>query len=288
MDIIFQIKQFPGEQMKKLLVLSMMAVFILTMVGVENADARRFGGGSSFGKSRMFKQPTQPRTSQQKATTNTQRGSTRTGMMGMIGGLALGGLLGAMFFGGAFEGINFFDILIFGGLLFILFRFLGRKTGSSSAMAYTGNRQDQHGSDLFGGDESGPVQGHAVTPDIDAEFFLTAAKDIFVRMQAAWDKKDMDEIRGFCMPEMANRIEMEMGNLGSKATETEVATLNAEITDAWVESNLEWVAVHFTTMIQEKETGAETTTDEVQEHWVFQHDPNSDDPTWYLAGIQQN
>ncbi len=271
--------------MKKLLVLSMMAIFTLTAVGVEDADARRFGGGSSFGKSRMFKQPTQPRTTQ-KATTNTQRGSARTGMMGMIGGLALGGLLGAMFFGGAFEGINFFDILIFGALFFILFRFLGRKARGANAMAYAGS---QPGS-LFGGGsgEADPVHGHAVTPVIDTEFFLGAAKDIFVRMQAAWDKKDMDEIRGFCLSEVANRIELEMSSLGEKTTETEVATLNAEITDAWVESNLEWVAVHFTAMIQEKETGAETTADEVQEHWIFQHDPNSDDPTWYLAGIQQN
>lgn len=98
----------------------------------------------------------------------------------------------------------------------------------------------------------------------------------------------MDEIRAFCLPEVANRIELEMSNLGAKTTETEVATLNAEITDAWVESNLEWVAVHFTAMIQEKETGSETTTDEVQEHWIFQHDPSSEDPTWYLAGIQQS
>ena len=127
-------------------------------------------------------------------------------------------------------------------------------------MAYTAS---QPGS-LFGGgsSEADAVQGHAVTPDIDTEFFLNAAKDIFNRMQAAWDKKDMDEIRGFCLPEVANRIEMEMGNLGDKTTETEVATLAAEITDAWVESNLEWVAVHFTAMIQEKETGSETTADE--------------------------
>jgi len=273
--------------MKKLFVLSILAIFTLAAVGVEDADARRFGGGSSFGKSRMFKQPTQQRSTTQKATpANTQKGSARTGMMGMIGGLALGGLLGAMFFGGAFEGLNFFDILIFGVLLFILFKFIGHKARSSNAMAYAGNQQNVG---LFGGGgEAEPVQGHAVTPDIDQEFFLGAAKDIFMRMQVAWDAKDMEDIRGFCLPEVANRIELEMGNLGDKTTETQVATLNAEITDAWVESNFEWVAVHFTAMIQEKESGSETTSNEIQEHWIFQHDPASEDPTWYLAGIQQS
>jgi len=276
--------------MKKLLVLSMMAIFTLTLVGVEDADARRFGGGSSFGKSRMFKQPTQQRTASQKTTpANTQKGSARTGMMGMIGGLALGGLLGAMFFGGAFEGLNFFDILIFGVLLFILFKFLGRKARSSNTMAYAGDQsaREQQSSALFGHGEAEPVQGHAVTPDIDQDFFLGAAKDIFMRMQVAWDAKDMEAIHGFCLPEVANRIEMEMGNLDGRTTETEVATLNAEITDTWVESNLEWVAIHFTAMMQEKESGSETTSNKIQEHWIFQHDPSSEDPTWYLAGIQQ-
>ncbi|MES0372038.1 MAG: Tim44-like domain-containing protein [Mariprofundaceae bacterium] len=276
--------------MKKLLLLSILAIFTLTAVGVEEADARRFGGGSSFGKSRMFKQPTQQRAAPRKATpANSQKGSARTGMMGMIGGLALGGLLGAMFFGGGFEGINFFDILIFGGLLFILFKFMGRKARSSHNMAYAGGQsaREQQSSGLFGGDEADPVQGQAVTPDIDTEFFLGAAKDIFIRMQSAWDKKDMNEIRGFCLPEVASRIEMEMTGLGDKTTGTEVATLNAEITDAWVESNLEWAAVHFTAMIQENESGAEAITHEVQEHWIFQHDPKAEDPTWYLAGIQQ-
>jgi len=43
----------------------------------------------------------------------------------------------------------------------------------------------------------------------------------------------------------------------------------------------------FISKIREEEEGSETVTHEVQEHWIFRHDPNSDDPTWYLAGIQQ-
>ena len=277
--------------MKKLLILSVLAIFAVSAVGVDDADARRFGGGSSFGKSRMFKQPTQRTAPQQKATpANTQRGAAGTGMMGMIGGLALGGLLGAMFFGGAFEGLNLFDILIFGALGFILFRMLTNRSRSAQSMAYANARaQPQQDFAGFGSsDSAASVQGQAVTPDIDHDFFIGAAKDIFVRMQAAWDKKDMEEIRGFCTPEVSARIEAEMNGLGENNTQTEVATLNAEIMDSWVESNLEWVAVHFTAMIREEEDGVETATHEVQEHWIFQHDPKGDDPTWYLAGIQQS
>jgi predicted lipid-binding transport protein (Tim44 family) len=274
--------------MKKLLVLSMLTLFALTVVGVEYADAKRFGMGSSFGKQRLFKQPAQQRTpAQQKAApTRTQRGAAGTGMMGMLGGLALGGLLGAMFFGGAFEGINLFDIVIFSILGFILLRMLTANARRAHATAY--NSQPQQGLDTFGSSNAAPVQGQAVTPDIDPEFFLGAAKDIFVRMQAAWDKKDMQEIRGFCTPEVAQRIEVDLQGIAEKTTQTEVATLHAEIMDMWVESNLEWVAVYFTAMIKEQEDGVEIATHEVQEHWIFQHDPKGEDPTWYLAGIQQS
>ena len=272
--------------MKKLLLLSILTIFSISAIGIEHADARRFGGGMNFGKSRMFKQPTQQRVAPKKATpANAQKGAARTGIMGMIGGLALGGLLGAMFFGGAFEGINFFDILIFGFLAYILFKLVA---GRARSMAYAnGQAQPQQGFSGFGSTESAtPVQGQAITPDIDHNFFIGAARDVFIRMQAAWDKKDIEEIRGFCTPEVATRIEAEMSGLGDKTNQTEVATLHAEIMDSWVESDLEWVAVHFTAMIKEEEDGVEATTHEVQEHWIFQHDPSGDDPTWYLAGIQ--
>ena len=32
----------------------------------------------------------------------------------------------------------------------------------------------------------------------------------------------------------------------------------------------------------------ESANTQVNEIWIFQHQPDSDDPTWYLAGIQQS
>lgn len=271
--------------MKKLLLLSILTIFTLSAIGIEEADARRFGSGMSFGKSRIFKQPAQQRAVPKKTAPNTQRGAARTGMMGMIGGLALGGLLGAMFFGGAFEAINLFDIIIFGILAYILLKMMAGRARRQPGFA---GGQPQQQFDMFGGSaQETSVQGQAVTPDIDHDFFISAAKEIFMRMQAAWDNKDINEIRGFCTPEVASRIEVEMNLLGEKTNQTEIATLHAEIMDSWVESSLEWVAVYFTAMIREEEDGVETATHEVQEHWIFQHDPGGDDPTWYLAGIQQ-
>jgi len=109
-------------------------------------------------------------------------------------------------------------------------------------------------------------------------------------MQKAWDNNDIEDIRKFCTPEIAERIGRDMKP--GETNVTEVATLNAEIADSWIESDLEWVAVNYAAMLREQTLDDSGTTlddqsTEVNEVWIFRHAPNSDDPTWYLAGIQQ-
>jgi len=292
--------------MKKLLLFTMIAGFGLSMLGiVDDADARRFGGGSSFGKHRSVSPPSQSRmfgqrqAAPQKSTAAGQRGSARTGMMGMLGGLALGGMLGAMFFGGAFEGINLFDILIIGGIIALVLMFL-KKRAAASRPSFAGAQpspSDFSQDFSTGGDadivDSAPHKpvGAALRPDINAKHFIPAAKDIYVRMQKAWDNNDIEDIRKFCTPEISERIGRDMKP--GETNVTEVATLNAEIADSWIESDLEWVAVNYTAMLREQTlddvgTTLDDQTTEVNEVWIFQHAPKSDDPTWYLAGIQQS
>jgi len=286
--------------MKKLILFTMIAAFGLSMIGlVNNADARRFGGGFSFGKHRSLSPPSQSRMfGQRQATPRSriagQRGSARTGIMGMLGGLALGGMLGSMFFGGAFEGINLFDILIIGGIIALVFMFLKRRTAASrqsfaGAQPSSSDFSTDGDADIVDSAPQQPV-GAALRPDINEKQFIPAAKDIYVRMQKAWDNNDIEDIRKFCTAEIAERIGRDMKP--GETNITEVATLNAEISDAWIESDLEWVAVNYTAMLREKtldDAGVtlDDQTAEVNEIWLFQHAPKSEDPTWYLAGIQQ-
>jgi len=291
--------------MKQLLLLVVLAAFGLSMLGLaDDADARRFGGGSSFGKQRMHSPaPTRSLAQKQAAPQNAQsaqRGSARTGMMGMLGGLALGGLLGAMFFGGAFEGINLLDIVMIGGALALLFFFLRRRSAAATAQpSYAGGQPSSAHDDArdFASDDEESMDqsprepvGTLLRPNINAQTFLPAAKEIYVRMQKAWDTADHEDIRKFCTPEIADRIASDM----KPGTEnrTEVATLHAEITDGWIESDLEWVAVNFTAMLREQTlddvgTMVDDQTTEVNETWIFRHDPKSDNPIWYVAGLQQ-
>jgi len=124
--------------------LAFVAALVLSVGVMDVAEAKRMGGGKSFGGKSSFNQPAQNRQQAAPANSNssgTQQSAAQTqnagqraamagrgGMMGMLGGLALGGLLGALFFGGAFENINFMDVLIFGLIAFALYKiFASRK-----------------------------------------------------------------------------------------------------------------------------------------------------------------
>jgi predicted lipid-binding transport protein (Tim44 family) len=296
------------SNMKKALIFSLLAVFISVTGLSTTAEAKRFGGGMSFGKSfnkqKSFSRsaPKQNLNNQKAAPTQgAKTGSRAGGMMGILGGLAVGGLLGAMFFGGGFEGINFMDILIFGGIAFAIFWFMRRAAGARRPeYAHAGQtphnqtfgqqQPDRTNNDSFMGSETTVTA--AATPDIDAEHFVSVSRDIFMRMQTDWDEKNSDDIRAFCTPEIAERVLEDMAQAGDNKSRTEVAMLNAEIEETWIESDLEWVAIHFKAMLKEEtldaqDTVLESTASEVNEFWIFQHNPNSEDPTWYLAGIQQ-
>ncbi|MDX8398278.1 MAG: Tim44-like domain-containing protein [Mariprofundaceae bacterium] len=284
--------------MKTFLSILMLALFSFFAAPIDSAQAKRFGGGGSFGKSfNQHRAAPAPRMSQKnQAAPSKQQGkgsAARGGMMGMLGGLALGGLLGAMFFGGGFEGINFFDILIFAGIGFAIFWFMRRKMQSSQPYAYAGPQvENSNNLDEFTNAEATVQANHAIRPDIDHEHFTSAAKDIYLRMQASWDQKNMTDIRSFCNREVADIIEDDLAKLGQNQNRTEVGMLNAEIADTWIESDLEWVAVHFSAMLKEETIdqagkSLENNSHSANETWIFSHDPKSSDPTWHVAGIQQ-
>ncbi len=105
---------------------SIVALLMFTVAVTPIAEAKKFGGGKSFGKS--YKTAPAPKQQQQNTNTigkeQTTKSSSKKGLMGgLLGGLLAGGLL-AVFFGGAFEGIQFMDILIIGLIAFIIFKLM--------------------------------------------------------------------------------------------------------------------------------------------------------------------
>ncbi|MCW7551322.1 Tim44-like domain-containing protein [Endozoicomonas gorgoniicola] len=139
--------------MKKLAsLMAMLMVFSLAFTAPE-AEAKRFGGGKSFGRSfKTAPAPKKPAFQQNRAdrqqqnTNSTQQKNSRKGMLGgLLGGLLAGGLIASLLGGGAFGGIGIMDILILGLLAFVLFKVF-RSMNRAKAMAgnHSGaSRQDQ-------------------------------------------------------------------------------------------------------------------------------------------------
>lgn len=139
----------------------------LVMCCADYADARRMGGGRSFGSSssmqRSYSAPKQnattPSASQstasqssaaQKQGTNAatpQRTGLFGGMGGMFGGLLAGGLIGSLLFGGGMGGFGsgFLDILLLGAVVYFGFRFLRSRRQGGSEQATAGAYGGQSG-----------------------------------------------------------------------------------------------------------------------------------------------
>lgn len=294
----------------------------LTFGVMSDADAKRFGGGSSFGGRSSYSTPYQrsvtppARPAQQQAATPNQAPNpalpNRSGLMGMLGGLALGGLLGSLFAGGGFHGVNFMDFLVFGGIAFLLYKlFAAKKARSAQQPVYNrtadnnyqepqSNQTDPAGFNtdiLFGNKNntgsseplSQPVQqdanfGTAAVPaDFDQKAFLDGAKIAFTNLQKAWDDRDLAEIRGLTTDKVFADIQDQLKALTTE-NRTEVLKLEAELLEVReVGSELEAVVLFDSIMREDSNAQAS----QVREVWHFIKPKVSIQPKWYLDGIQQ-
>lgn len=307
--------------------IGLLATFVigisLSLGGISDAEAKRFGGARSFGSKSTYSSPyrrsstSSTRTaSQQQAYTQNQTArqsmAKRGGLMGMLGGLALGGLLGAMFFGGAFEGLNFMDMIIFGGIAFLLYKMFAAKAGQvqqpsyqRSQSSYSPKQDDapqnqSAGFDtdmLFKKDKSGfnaearqvqeqdadfsdPIE---IPADFDQPAFLSGAKIAFKNLQDAWDKKDLAEIRGLTTDKVFAEIQEQIKAMNGE-NHTQVLKLDAELLEVREIGNELEAVVLFDSIMREE---AEAQAEQVREVWHFIKPKNSVQPKWYLDGIQQ-
>lgn len=116
----------------------------------------------------------------------------------------------------------------------------------------------------------------------DVEDFKHIAKMYFVRMQAAWDAGDEQDIRNFTTPEMFGVIKLDlMGR--TEATQTDVVTLDAQVLGVEVNGETTMASVRLSGTIRESKDGAAEAFKEV---WNLEK-PTSARASWVLAGIQQ-
>jgi predicted lipid-binding transport protein (Tim44 family) len=273
--------------MKRILI-SLFAVFVSFAFVMPDADARRLGGSKSFGMqrtapARQDATPTPQRQQQSTAPTTTPQ---KRSWMGPIAGLAAGLGLAALFshLGLGEEMANFLMLALLAMAAFMLFRFFMRRNAPTPAMQYAGMPQnapaafDQTPATAGGADVAG-----AFPPGFDADAFAREAKLNFIRLQAAFDAANLDDLRAFTSPEVFAEISMQLAERDDTAQTTDVMTLNAEVLEAADEGNRHIVSVRFTGLVREAPDQGAQPLDEV---WHLTK-PASGQGGWVIAGIQQ-
>jgi len=105
----------------------------------------------------------------------------------------------------------------------------------------------------------------------------------FIRLQAANDRKDMNDIREYTTPEMFAEISMQLQERGNAAQTTDVITVNAELLEVVTENNHAIASVRMSGQLSENK-GASESFDEI---WHVQKNLQDEKAVWLLSGIQQ-
>jgi predicted lipid-binding transport protein (Tim44 family) len=105
----------------------------------------------------------------------------------------------------------------------------------------------------------------------------------FVRLQAAFDAGDLNDLREFTTPEMYAELKLEVDERKGASNRTDVVTLDAHLLGIETTSVEHIASLRFTGMIREEANGEARPFDEV---WNLVK-PASGQGGWVLAGIQQ-
>jgi predicted lipid-binding transport protein (Tim44 family) len=301
--------------------LTALMVVVATTFTPSMVEAKRLGGGGSAGMQRSLPARTTPDAPPAKpgqnqaaapiapAAAGTAAAASKRSWLGPIAGLAAGlGLAALMSHLGMGEGFaNFLmlALLVFAAI-FIVRWALRRFAGGQSAKPALATAGGPQFSSLGSGTASpGPAQvawpgaGSAagsshvaaamptVAANVPAGFdtagFERIAKMIFIRMQAANDAADLNDLRNFTTPELFASLRLDLQERGPSPQTTDVVTVEAEVLDVAQEADRQLVSVRFHGLMREERDAAASDFDEVW-HLVK---PSDDSRSWAIAGIQQ-
>jgi predicted lipid-binding transport protein (Tim44 family) len=290
----------------KRIAIALFAVVMGVGAMVQDAEAKRLGGGKSSGVSRdstVMKRdavPAKPAAAPTQAAAPAAAAAPPSGMsrwLGPLAGLAAGIGLAALFSHlGMGEGMaNVMMILALVMVAVFAFRWLMKKRqsagGMQPAMQYAGMEPPRTSEPFIPASTGGAAAAATTTAaaanvpaDFDVEGFLRQAKLNFIRLQAANDRGDMDDIRQFCSPEMTAEIQMQIQERNQQAQVTDVMQLDAELLDVSTEAAWAMASVRFSGQIREE---ANAVPEAFSEVWHLSK-PVDGSRGWAIAGIQQN
>jgi predicted lipid-binding transport protein (Tim44 family) len=243
---------------------------------VNEASAKRFGGGRSFGMQRS--QSSLFSSNKTHNTSSLGQKANKSKWGGMLGGLLVGGLLASLFMGHGFAS-GMMSWLILGLAAYFIINFLRRRAQPVMQTAQA-TPFKQNTFNPFNQYYANNTSSSGQSSDFVSDTFLRSAKVSFIRMQTAYDQKDLEDLKTFTLPEVYAEIKMQLDERGNEANKTEVINLQAELMDVSNQSYSKVASVRFTGSI--KENGEINSLDEI---WHFRQLENSSE--WLVGGIQQ-
>ncbi len=159
---------------------------------------------------------------------------------------------------------------------------LAMPAGGSSMGSATGS---VIGSNI-GNTGSGAVSASPIPADFDTASFERNAKVNFIRLQAANDAGNLDDIRQFTTPQMFAELKMELterAGRGVSVQKTDVISLHAEVMEVVEDADGYGVSVRFTGVMRDDSGEPDESFDEV---WHLSK-PRQAQQGWVLSGIQQ-
>jgi predicted lipid-binding transport protein (Tim44 family) len=253
-----------------------------------DAEARRLGGGRSLGAQRTVAPPAKAVPAKPvQAAPAAAAPAAGSKWAPVLGGLALGGLLGALFAGNPILGTILtalmIGLIVFAGLA--LLRAWRAPRGAPGPLQYAGMGSETVAapppSQAAGFDARfpGAEPRVSVPAGFDAGAFVRAAKENFIRLQMANENGRLEELREVTTTEMFEALKADAG----AGQQTDVLTLHADLLEVTTEGARHWASVRFSGLVREI-PGTEPTSFEEVWNLVKPVDGSSG---WLLAGIQQ-
>ncbi len=303
--------------------LSVLAVVFtvgLSTLSSEAEAAKRMGSGKSMGTQRQAVQDKAPTTTPAAAATPSAGAATAAptrSWMGPVAGLAAGlglaALASHMGFGDELASMLMMGLVAF-AVMAVIGLILRKRAGARpSNEAGPGGLRYAHvnpaetrnassvdnktpaykvlmpasaagtiGSAIGSGIGAGTNAGR-IPADFDTASFERNAKVNFIRLQAANDAADLNDIRKFTTPEMFAEIQMDLADRGAAIQKTDVVSIHANVIEVDESTDCYVVSVRFTGLMRDNSNELDESFDEI---WHLTKSRNGDHG-WMLSGIQQ-
>ncbi|MCF8104800.1 MAG: 39S ribosomal protein L45 [Desulfohalobiaceae bacterium] len=190
------------------------------------------------------------------------------------------------------------ELLIIGGIIYLLFRFVAggrRDAPPKQRESRPGGDMDRQAQDFWNhlrskepdSSRQSPESGStapAGSPGFNQEEFLQGAKAVYLRVQEAWGKRDLEDIRLFTTERFFRELESRVRQ-DPKSGATEILLVNARFQESSRQGAEERASVYFDVLLREGGGGPDSK--QVREVWTFCREKDNPASHWKLDGIQQ-